>query len=227
MTSEDIANSTTSETDETKPEAMLTAIEARVLGSLLEKQMTTPDVYPLTLNSLVLACNQKTSREPVMNLQNGAVHHCLNQLEERKLVDIEYGSRADKYKQKLSKVMMFDKAEQALFCLMLLRGPQTINELLSRSHRMHVFKGAEEIEEYLTTHLGKLNPLVVRIPAQAGQREDRYTHTLCGDPDVAFTTMPSAPSTRSAVVNEEMNDLKDRVEALEKQVSWLMEQLGE
>lgn len=228
--SDDNANLAPTEPDEKKPEPMLTAIEARVLGALMEKQMTTPDLYPLTQNSLVTACNQKTSREPVMNLQNGAVQQCLNKLEERHLVDVEYGSRANKYKQKLSKVMMFDKAEQALFCLMLLRGPQTVNELLSRSNRMHNFAGGHEIEDILDAHLGKLNPLIVRIPAQAGQREDRYTHMLCGEPNVSYTTTPSTHAPRVAMVNEtneDIDELKARVDALEKKVSWLLEQLGE
>ncbi|WP_196159822.1 YceH family protein [Reinekea sp. G2M2-21] len=211
------------ETDIENNDAMLTPTEARVLGSLMEKQMTTPDVYPLTLNSLVLACNQKTSREPVMNLQNGEVQRCLNQLEARDLVEIEYGSRADKFKQKLSKALSFDKAEQAIFCLMLLRGPQTVNELFSRSHRMFDFGSATKVQELLETLLGKLKPLVVKIPAQAGQREDRYTHLLCGEPDLS--ALPKATASR-AVDHSAIDELTQRVEILEKQVADLMAKLS-
>jgi uncharacterized protein YceH (UPF0502 family) len=214
-------------TDEnTAPEteaALLSEIEARVLGALMEKQLTTPDVYPLTLNSLVTACNQKTSREPVMNLQNGEVQHCINDLESRDLVDIEYGSRADKYKQKLYRALHFDKPEQAIFCLLLLRGPQTVNELFSRSKRMYSFEDQASVEELLEKHLGKLKPLVFKIPAQAGQREDRFTHTLCGEPDLSNLPIPTV---RSSGSNESVAELKARIEKLEEQVCWLMEQLS-
>ena len=204
-------------------EALLSDIEARVLGALMEKQLTTPDVYPLTLNSLVTACNQKTSRVPVMNLQNGAVQHCLNDLEKRDFVDVEYGSRANKYKQKLYRVLHFDKPEQALFCLLLLRGPQTANELFARSKRMYDFADQAAVEELLDKHLGKLKPLVFKIPAQAGQREDRFTHTMCGEPDLSNLPAPTSRATSSN--NEEVTELKARIEKLEEQVAWLMEQL--
>jgi uncharacterized protein YceH (UPF0502 family) len=206
-------------------EALLTAIEARILGSLMEKQLTTPDLYPLTLNSLVTACNQKTSREPAMNLQNGEVQHCVNQLEGRDFVDIEYASRADKYKQKITRSLHFDKQEQAVFCLMLFRGPQTLNELLSRSKRMYEFESANEIEELLEKHLGKLKPLVFKVPAQAGQREDRYTHTLCGEPDLSNLPAPSRTRT-SETTSQATDELKARVTKLEAQVAWLMNELG-
>lgn len=203
-------------------EPMLSALEARILGALMEKQLTTPDTYPLSLNSLVLACNQKTSREPVMALNEGDVQHCLYQLQDRELIEIEYASRANKFKQKLTRVLHFDTAKHAILCLMLLRGPQTINELFSRSKRMHDFKNVAEVEELLESLLSKLKPLICKIPHQAGQREDRYTHLLCGA--VEQTAASVSTKRQESVVNRD--ELVVRVEELEKQVAWLMEKVS-
>ncbi|WP_132701526.1 YceH family protein [Reinekea marinisedimentorum] len=202
--------------------ALLSETEARVLGCLMEKQLTTPDVYPLTLNSLVTACNQKTSREPVMNLQSGEVQRCLNELQERGLVEIDYGSRADKYDQRLNRKLHFDKADQSVFCLLLLRGPQTVNELFSRSKRMVDFASAGDIKDLIERHLAKLKPLLMTIPAQAGQREDRYMHLLCGEPDLsALAQARPAPATANT------SELESRVAKLEEQMAALMAKLGE
>jgi uncharacterized protein YceH (UPF0502 family) len=202
--------------------ALLSDIEARVLGSLMEKQLTTPDTYPLTLNSLVTACNQKTSREPVMNLQNGEVQHCLNNLQERGLISIDYGSRADKYDQRLSRKLHFDKADQAVFCLLMLRGPQTLNELLSRSKRLVNFDTTNEIQDLIERHLAKLKPLLMSIPPQAGQREGRYMHLLCGEPDLSALTVAKPSS-----IPANRNELEARVAKLEEQVAELMAKSGE
>tara|TARA_R110002167_G_scaffold227547_1_gene432779 strand:+ start:205 stop:885 length:681 start_codon:yes stop_codon:yes gene_type:complete len=201
-------------------EAMLTPLEARILGSLMEKQLTTPDTYPLSLNSLQLACNQKTSREPVMNLEEGIIHQCLNGLQDRKLVEVDYGSRANKFNQRLSRTLHFDKPEQAIFCIMLLRGPQTINELFSRTKRMYEFKSLTDIEHLIATLLGKYTPLIVKLPPQSGQREARYMHLLCGEPEAG-----SINQKVSSINDQSKDDLTSRVETLEKQVAWLMEQL--
>jgi hypothetical protein len=208
------------ETNETTQETRLTPLEARILGSLMEKQLTTPDTYPLSLNSLQLACNQKTSREPVMSLEEGKIQQCLYGLQERKLVEFEYGSRANKFNQRLSRSLHFDKPEQAIFCIMLLRGPQTINELFSRTKRMYEFKSLNEIELLIATLLGKYTPLIVKMPPQLGQREARYMHLLCGEPEVG-----SINQKVSTINDQSKDDLTSRVEALEKQVAWLMEQL--
>jgi len=208
------------ETIESKTKAMLTPLEARILGSLMEKQLTTPDAYPLTLNSLQLACNQKTSREPVMNLEEGKIQQCLYGLQDRKLVEFDYGARANKFNQRLSRTLHFDKPEQAIFCIMLLRGPQTINELFSRSKRMYEFKNLTEVEHLIETLLGKYTPLIVKMPPQSGQREARYMHLLCGEPEVV-----AAPSLEHAIRDHSKDNLLSRVEELEKQVAWLMEKL--
>lgn len=211
------------DTSEKKLEPQLSDIEARVLGCLMEKQLTTPDVYPLTLNSLVTACNQKTSREPVMNLQNGEVQRCINELESREFIAIEYGSRADKYEQKITRKLHFDKADQAVFCLLFLRGPQTLSELLSRSKRMFDFGSTNDVKDLIERHLAKLNPLLMTIPAQAGQREDRFMHLLCGEPDLSAYASASKPSSAS---NSSLADLEARVEVLESQVRELMSKLN-
>ena len=199
--------------------AMLTPLEARILGALMEKQLTTPDLYPLSLNSLVLACNQKTSREPLMKLENGAVQRCLYQLQDKNLIEFDYGARADKYKQMFTRVLHLDPGEHALFCLLLLRGPQTLNELLSRSRRLYEFAGETELTELLEGHLSKLKPMLLRIAPQAGQREERYTHLLCGQPDL------SQFQNEATQGGADSSSLKARVEVLEQQVAWLMAQL--
>ncbi len=208
------------ETSESNNTAMLTSLEARILGALMEKQLTTPDAYPLTLNSLQLACNQKTSREPVMNLEEGKIQQCLYGLQDRKLVEFDYGARANKFNQRLSRTLHFDKPEQAIFCIMLLRGPQTINELFSRTKRMYEFKNLTEVEHLIETLLGKYTPLIVKMPPQSGQREARYMHLLCGEPEVVAT-----PSLEHAISDHSKDNLLSRVEELEKQVAWLMEKL--
>jgi len=208
------------EVGEAQSETMLSLLEARILGALMEKQLTTPDAYPLTLNSLVLACNQKTSREPIMNLDEGEVQHCLYQLQDKKLVEFDYGSRANKFKQCLTRTLHFDQAEHAIFCIMLLRGSQTVNELLSRTHRMHEFENASEVNELLIKLLGKITPLIKKMPQQSGQREERVMHLLCGEPEISAMNIPKSSNTTSAPTTE----LTARIDELEKQVAWLMEQ---
>jgi len=137
------------ESTETTP-ALLSNIEARILGSLMEKQMATPDAYPLTVNSLLNACNQKTSREPVTNLQQGEVVRSLRELEGKKFVRYEMGARSERYEQTLSSALSLSRKQQALLCVMLLRGPQTANELLSRTQRLHAFENKDDMEVSLT-----------------------------------------------------------------------------
>ncbi|KZZ16113.1 hypothetical protein A3749_23850, partial [Oleiphilus sp. HI0078] len=170
--------------------SILSLVEARILGALMEKQLTTPDVYPLTLNSLVTACNQKTSREPVMDLSEGDVQQSLYDLQKRALVKFEYGSRADKYDQRLTREYHMNDAEHAIFCMLLLRGPQTVNELLTRTRRMYEFSGPEELIALVDKLLNRTTPLMCRLPSSAGQREDRYMHLLSGEPDMTQIQEP-------------------------------------
>ena len=213
--------------------ALLNAIEARVLGSLMEKQLTTPDQYPLTLNSLLLACNQKTSREPLSNYDSGTVQRCVSELQDRQLIAVDYGARAARYDQRLTRVLSVDKQTQAILTVMLLRGPQTVAEILTRTQRMAEFANPQALEEKLQQLCAKTKPLVVHIPRQAGQREDRYTHLLCGAPDLpAIAAMQSASKSSSnsdehnAQQEHKIQQLENRIELLEKQVAALMELNG-
>ena len=204
---------------------LLTAVDARVLGTLMEKQLTTPDQYPLTLNSLVTGCNQKTSREPVSNYSSGEVGTSLNELRNHNLVEVEYGSRAERYDQKLSRVLGLDKRKQAVLTIMLLRGPQTVGDLLTRTQRMADFDDSADMEELLDTLCNKTQPMIVRIPKRSGQRDDRYMHLLCGEVDVSSLPEPTAQASQRPSSNSDNQALVDRIEALERKLALVMEQL--
>ena len=209
-------NSPESETETGSAEPLLTDIEARILGALMEKQLATPDAYPLTLNSLVLACNQKTSREPITNLESGEVQRCLSQMQDKKLIEVDYGSRANRFDQRLTRVLSLDKSAQAILNVMLLRGPQTLVELLTRTQRMFDFSSPENLQEKLDQLCAKTHPIILRIPRQPGQREDRYMHLLCGKPDLTVIAAMGSGAKKSA-----SPELEERVEKLEVQIEQL------
>ena len=221
-------NSPESETEAGSTEPLLTEIEARILGALMEKQLATPDAYPLTLNSLVLACNQKTSREPITNLESGEVQRCLSQMQDKKLIEVDYGSRANRYDQRLTRVLSLDKSAQAILNVMLLRGPQTLVELLTRTQRMFDFSSPENLQEKLDQLCAKTHPIILRIPRQPGQREDRYMHLLCGKPDLtAIAAMGgSAKKSASPELEERVEKLEAQVEQLQKLVDKLLDLNG-
>jgi len=200
----------------------LNSTEVRILGCLIEKQATNPETYPLTLNALVLACNQKTSREPVMNLTPGEVGQSLRALESLQLTRLVMGSRADRCEHRVDKTLELVPAQVILTGLLLLRGPQTVNELLTRSSRMHDFEDAEAVTHQLERLIGR--GLAALIPKQAGQREDRYMHAL-GDPaDLeAMLAARQHPSERGTAGG---SALGERVEALEARVAALEERLA-
>src|SRR5690554_619848 len=204
------------EHSESEQESMLSSIEARILGALMEKQLATPDAYPLTLNSLVLACNQKTSREPVTNFESGEIQRCLSHMQDKKLIDIDYRSRAQRYDQRLTRVLSLDKAAQAVVNVMMLRGPQTLAELLTRTQRMFEFSSLDVLEEKMEQLCAKTHPIVVRIPRQVGQREDRYMHLLCGQPDLDTLAALASGSRKGG-----SSELNERIEKLEQQVATL------
>lgn len=212
-----------SEHSESEQEPMLSSIEARILGALMEKQLATPDAYPLTLNSLVLACNQKTSREPVTNFESGEIQRCLSHMQDKKLIDIDYRSRAQRYDQRLTRVLGLDKAAQAVVNVMMLRGPQTLAELLTRTQRMFEFASLEALEEKMEQLCAKTHPIVVRIPRQAGQREDRYMHLLCGQPDLDAVAALAGGTKKSGSgeLTERIEKLEQRLEALQKIIEGL------
>lgn len=200
---------------------LLDEIEARVLGCLIEKQLTTPETYPLTLNALVTACNQKTSREPVMNLSSGDVGHALRQLEGQKLVRMVSGARADRWEQKIDGKLELVAAQRALLGQLLLRGPQTVNELLSRGARMHALEEAELLQHHLERLISR--ELVVLIPRRSGQREDRYMHLLGGEVDVEAmaAAMPAARGGAGPDAAARIDELEARVAALEARLQEL------
>jgi uncharacterized protein len=197
----------------------LTLLEARILGSLVEKAATTPDVYPLTLNNVVLACNQKTAREPTMNLNPGDVGHALRQMVVRGLVKSEYGARSERYLHRVDKVLDLTPAQTCLLSLLMLRGPQTLHELLTRSERQHRFADIDDVRHTLE-RLGERDPAMVRrIPRGSGQREDRYAHLLCGEPAAIETTARNAPETSGSFFDEllsRIEKIEDRITNLEK-----------
>ncbi len=216
----------TPEQAESTNTAMLSHQEARILGSLMEKQMATPDAYPLTVNSLLNACNQKSSRNPVTNLQQGEVVRALRQLESRKLVRYEMGARSERYEQTLTNVLSLSRKQQALLCVMLLRGPQTPNELLTRTQRLYSFENKDDMEVSLTRMTQGDSPIACLISRSPGQRDDRYGHLLCGDisqEQIAAVTA-SAPTAAAAVSPTNNEDLK-QIEALTEEVLELREML--
>lgn len=214
--------------------ATLNDIEARVIGSLIEKSIVTPDQYPMTLNALTNACNQKSAREPVMALSQGEVQHTVRALESKHLVRIEenFKSRAEKYAQRFCGTrysdLQFDAAQTAIVCLLLLRGPQTPGELRARSGRLHNFTDNADVVialDSLMAHSG--GPLVVKLPKSPGRKDSEYMHLFCGPIDVdeyasqARTARPAGPSSRSAV-----SELAERVTALEAEVAALKSRLS-
>lgn len=210
------------EQDTRNDEPRLDSTQIRVLGALIEKQASSPETYPLTLNAVVLACNQKTSREPVMNLTQGQVGQALRALEGQGMARLQMGSRADRWEQRIDKALELVPAQLILLGLMFLRGPQTVNELLTRSNRMHEFEDAEQVVHQLERLIAR--GFALHLPRQAGQREDRYTHAF-GDPaDIeAILSARQQGSERSTggVSAERIEALEARIAALEERLALL------
>lgn len=201
----------------------LTAAEARVLGCLVEKQATTPDVYPLTINAAHAAANQKTARDPLMSLDPGAVHHALRQLEGKGLAKQVFSSRAERYEHRVEASFSLPRPQVALLALLMLRGLQTSHELLARSERLHAFADADDVRHHLDRLAQRDPALVVLVPRGPGQREDRFAHLLCG----ALATPPSpAVSPMASVAAPARDALEARVEALEAEVAALKRSLA-
>ena len=210
-------------------EPLLNQTEARIVASLVEKEATTPDTYPLTLNAIVLACNQKTAREPFLQLEPGAVGHALRQLESRGWVKSEHAARADRYRHRVETRLDLGRAHTAVVALLMLRGPQTASELLARSERLAKFENLGDLQ-YALERLSQRDPPLVRLlPRQGGQREDRYAHLLSGEPAYiapapgsgsagsGLATGPAASASAVALV--------ERVEGLEARLADLESRL--
>jgi|SRR5436190_23720722 len=209
---------------------LLTETEARILGALIEKQLTTPEYYPLTLNALVNACNQKNNREPVVSYDEKIVADALEQLRDRNLVYVFYGStsRVPKYKHMLPSVYELSEPETAIMCEMLLRGPQTLGELRGRCERLHQFSGLGEVQETLDGLMRRDDPLVVRLPVQQGRKEARFAHLLHGEIDLeAMAVAPTARVSRGAVDIERIEKLEAEVATLRGEVESLKQTFDE
>jgi uncharacterized protein len=200
----------------------LDPVEIRILGSLMEKQLTTPEYYPLTLNALVAACNQKSNREPVMELGENEVQRALDRLQDEKLVWRVMGGRAVRFDHNLDNVWHIKRPEKALLTLLFLRGPQTSGELRGRSDRMHSFETVAEAEETLRDMAAHSEPLVHELPRRPGQKEERWAHTAGG---AIVDEPPVAAATESSRANAE--PLSARVQRLEEQVGLLVVELRE
>jgi uncharacterized protein len=214
-------------------DTFLSDIETRVLGSLVEKQVTTPEYYPLTLNALTLACNQKNNRSPVTTYSEEQVAQAVESLREKNLTYLFYGStsRVPKYKHVMTEVMHLSHAELAVLCVLMLRGAQTPGELRGNASRLHEFSGLEEVEQTLSELISRdPDRLVVRLPRQPGQKEIRFAHLLSGEPEldaVVETERASAASAARRGGSEQVAQLEKKVDALTAEVQRLNEQFQE
>ena len=205
----------------------LTDIEVRVLGSLIEKDITTPDYYPLSLNALVNACNQKNNRDPVMSLNEDSVSQALDTLQEKRLAGPASGadSRVTKYEHRLQEVFNFDRREIAILCVLLLRGPQTPGELRSRTERMYRFEALDDIVSTLDRLGQRQSPLAAVLPRQPGTKESRYMQLLSGDGPPA--EVPFVRSSARAPQDEDrISHLENEILELKREVAEIHQQLS-
>ena len=207
--------------------------EARVIGCLIEKSVVTPDQYPLTLNALTNACNQKSSRDPVMSLTQGEVQHTIRDLEAKHLVrtDENFKSRTEKYVQRFCNTRYsdfhFDDAQLAIVCLLLLRGPQTPGEIRSRSGRLNTFADHSAVVAALTSLVERDGePLLVKLPRTPGRKDSEYMHLFSGPVDVEAYASQSPSEPRPASPRANVAELEERVARLEAELAELKEQLG-
>ena len=208
---------------------LLTETEARVLGSLVEKDITTPDYYPLSLNALVNACNQKSNRDPVMNLNDDAVRQALHSLNEKGLAGNASGagdSRVPKFEHRMQEAFNLTRPETALLCVLLLRGPQTPGELRGRAERLHRFEDLTDVQSTLQKLMVREEPLAKVLPRQPGTKEARYAHLLCGDKPEWETPAPVVEMrSESGVDDERIVRLEEEVAALRKEMADLRDEV--
>jgi len=209
---------------------LLNPIEVRVLGALIEKDITTPDYYPLSLNALVNACNQKNNRDPVMNLDENSVRDALSSLQEKRLAGptSSADSRVTKYEHRLQEAFNFDRREIAILCVLLLRGPQTPGELRGRTERMYRFEALDDVQSALQRLMQRDPPLARVLPRQPGTKESRYMHLLAGDisdEDVARTLQPT--TAESITTADRLSSLEEQLTALKQEVADLQAQFAQ
>lgn len=202
----------------------LNDIEVRILGSLIEKQVTTPEYYPLTLNSLTLACNQKNNRNPVTSYAESEVAQAVESLREKNLSYVFYGStsRVPKYKHVAPEVLHLNSAELALLCVLMLRGPQTTGELRERASRLHEFTGLDEVEQTLNAlETRESEPLVLKLPRQPGQKEARFAHLLSGEINLEQVAHLEPEKRRTSASTHNFTELSQQIEALRAEIELL------
>lgn len=214
----------------------LNHVEARILGSLIEKEKTTPDYYPLTLNALTNACNQKSNRNPIVSFDETAVVRALESLQQKGLTEkiIKADSRVPKYQHSFGSRLDVTLRETAVLCELMLRGPQTTGELRGRADRMYKFRDIHEVEEILSGLMQRTPPLVIKLPRQAGQKERRFAHLLSGEPvigemekivpDEAATIQVKSENQRIQKLEEELAILRREFEFLKNEFSHLKAQ---
>jgi uncharacterized protein YceH (UPF0502 family) len=195
-------------------------MQVRVLGCLIEKKATTPDQYPMTINSIKNACNQKTSRVPVVSYYEGEIGHTLRELEELGLVSEAWSTRAAKYEHHFGKVLEVMQKDKAVLCTLMLRGPQTAGEIRNHCQRLYAFDDIDDVEYVLQRLAEHQPPRVMQLPRQAGQKEQRYAHLLCGEPDLS--NLPAAPQRGRSGLEERVSQLETEVEALKQQLNELL-----
>ncbi|HKV92208.1 MAG TPA: YceH family protein [Candidatus Angelobacter sp.] len=207
---------------------ILNAAEARVLGSLIEKDITTPDYYPLSLNALINACNQKNNREPVTNYDEETVRLALRNLSDKGLAGTASGadSRVAKYEHRIQEFFNFTRPETAIMCVLLLRGPQTPGELRSRTERMHKFEHLDDVLSGLQQLMRREPPLAKALGRRPGTKEIRYAHLLSGDVE-AWEPPTEAAGGGVSDDNERLAHLEEQVAALQKEVAELKQQMAE
>ena len=207
----------------------LTEIEVRVVGALIEKQLTTPEYYPLTLNALIAACNQKTNRDPVVSYTEAEIQNTLDVLrEEKNLAYVFYGStsRVPKYKHILPQRFELDEPETAVMCVLMLRGAQTIGELRERTGRLYEFSGLGEVQETLDGLVKKDEPLIIRLERQVGQKDARYAHLLSGEPSAA-SFVSKTISANPEAENERVEKLENELENLRSEFNLFRQSFDE
>lgn len=212
-------------------EILLNNVEVRVLGCLIEKELATPEYYPLTLNSLTTACNQKSNRDPVMALEESEVVRALDGLKMKHVaIQAADSGRVPRYRHILSERLRFSPAELAVLAELLLRGPQTLGELRTRAERMHPFADLTAVEQVLGELSERTPPLVMRLPRQPGRKESRFAHLLAGEPDLSAEERPAGPEGARLQVmaeNERLAALESEVAALRAEVAELRQVMEE
>jgi uncharacterized protein len=202
----------------------LTQVEVRVLGSLIEKEITTPEYYPLTLNALTNACNQISNRDPVVSFEDKTVARALEDLREKKLVWMVTGvGRVPKYEHRLKEALMLAEQELAVLCVLMLRGPQTVGEIRGRTGRLYEFKELDEVEMTLQALMTAQPPRVVKLPRQPGTKESRYAHLLAGEVEIEEREV----ATRLEPATLEVRQENERLGRVEEELTQVRSELAE